>query len=240
VAGSEVIETRPINQDSWAKRRHWCVNDACGLRWTTYEKNAPDPQFAIHKRETHHGNSAQPTTVIAPSPPQELRETGESRSVSGSDPISSPVFLDPPDLSKDHLQIADRGRAREARSAADRMQRTQAMIAAFCEEWKRAYSGEAYRVLPKDAGQLKTFAASNADVTEPLWRAACGRYLLCSTPFFAEARHPLSLLVGSFNQFSGEAKRPARRHGSDKTANNVAVLTDWLAREEAKERGENR
>jgi len=111
VSGSEVLETRAIKQDTWAKRRHWCVNDACGLRWTTYEKNAPDPQFAIHKRESTPGNSAQPTTVIGQAPPQELRETGESGSVSDPDPISfRSSQLPDPDRSKQTKLQVDRAR----------------------------------------------------------------------------------------------------------------------------------
>ncbi|HEY6875567.1 MAG TPA: hypothetical protein VI384_04335 [Candidatus Dormibacteraeota bacterium] len=202
VAGSEVIETRPVHGDTWAKRRHWCINEACGLRWTTYEKNAPDPQFAIHKRGKTPSNSAPPTTVIGPPTPQELR--GQNPSDLLPDPISSSGSLCDPDLSKKTQQIADRPRARGPKP----LPGASLFIAAFCETWQAHYQGERYRVLPKDAGQMATFASQNGDVDEAGWRAACVRYLLCGESFFANARHPLNLLVANFNQFSGEA-RPA-------------------------------
>jgi hypothetical protein len=226
VAGSEVIETRPIKQDSLARRRHWCVNDACGLRWTTYEKNAPDPQFAIHKRERPPGNSAQPTTVIAPSPPQELRETGESRSLSGSDPISSSGPICDPDPSKKTLQIVDR------------VEKKPSGRITYPGEFEVFWLGISS---PRNKGmKSEAFEA---------WRA--------------KGKPGAEVLIAKWNQYLGSlgdtypkdvcrwiAKRgwledytpapPARRNGSDKTANNVAVLSDWLAREEAKERGESR
>lgn len=100
---SSVIDTRPLKGGRWIKRRRSCVS--CGLRWKTYEKVAPDPEFSFHPRGSpiNNATNSAPTTPLVDgdhttgsAPVTQLAGSSASnaparaRSGSGSDPDPYP------------------------------------------------------------------------------------------------------------------------------------------------------
>ncbi len=85
-------------------------------------------------------------------------------------------------------------------------------IGVFCEEWESAYGGEKYRPTPRDAGKAKAIAAETPEVFAE-WRAIARRYVRTSKLYYLEARHPLHLLVGALNEFTGEVRATSPPNG---------------------------
>lgn len=82
-----MLDTRPLKGGRWIRRRRSCAS--CGLRWKTYEKVAPDPEFSFH----HTTGSGVTTPLIdsdhTPNCVVPTQPVAKSAIYSGSDPISS-------------------------------------------------------------------------------------------------------------------------------------------------------
>lgn len=49
-----VVETRDHDDGVWTRRRRWCVNPVCCIRFTSYEKLAADPAYSVVPRTGAH------------------------------------------------------------------------------------------------------------------------------------------------------------------------------------------
>lgn len=115
---SEVLDMRPLKSGRWIKRRRSCA--ACGLRWKTYEKVAPDPEFSFHHTTGSQSTSQQIDGDLAIRSEVTSQSVGKKGfGVSGSGLVSSDLLpglgADPDPSLSEGDQGVDPARAKPAK-----------------------------------------------------------------------------------------------------------------------------
>lgn len=122
-AESDAIDSRPVKGGRWMRRRRWCASHSCGLRWTTLEREAPDPAFSFHPRTNTIDSTTGALAIDAGDTSKSVIRTQDTVSPrSLSDLIRSPSDLLPglgadPDPSVGSDRKSDRARAKAPHSA---------------------------------------------------------------------------------------------------------------------------